>query len=299
MPPVVSAVPKRLQDSKSSIVMPFSSTSINEQFFGKGTTSIYSLLNKLDDLISQTNDALESDVSPPCLTQVPVSYSITPFGQTVMMYAQCFTQGKATVTNPDLFQFGTNEGIQYIYSADAAQRIAVILTPIEGSKTNYEVQAWIGLGYNNAGTWDSGSYGVMQLKTNSLTKNFELSVAGIGFDQCGFQLISDGLNIKAEGSQDGGTICNIPQTICKAEGAGDVDGTCVGLDFTLPALGRKFISKGINGAANGFGETRYPSSGGNILLSGSIGDALYFGPLKAIPNIGRLEVLETAPTIKK
>ena len=290
-PPVISAVPRSLHGSTSGIVMPFSSTSINEQFFGHGTTSIYSLLNKLDSLISKTNDAIENELNP-CVKQFPISYMITPFGQCVMMYSQCFTQDNGTVANPDLFQFGTRKGIQYIYSANDAQRMAVILSPIDGSKTDYEVQAWIGLGYHNAGNWGASSYGVMQLKTNSVKKTFELSVAGIGFDQCGFQLISDGANIKAEGSQDGGITCNIPQSICKSESAGNLEGTCVNLSFTLPALGRKAVSKDTNGAANSFGESHYPSTGGNILLNGSTGDNLYFGPMKAIGGIGRLQPLK-------
>lgn len=296
LPPVTLAVPKSLH-SGTGIVMPLSSKSINEQFFGNGSTSIYVLLNKLDNIISKTNETMENSLNP-CLHQFPVSYTITPFGQTVMMYAQCFTQGNGTVANPDLFQFGTKNGIQYIYSADASERMAVILSPIDGSQTNYEVQAWIGLGYDNAGTWDSESYGVMQLKTNSVTKKFELSVAGIGFDHCGLQLISDGENLKVEDSQDMGTVCNTAQRICRRESDINVEGTCTALSFTLPALGRKAISKGTNGAAKDFGDSHYPSTGGNILLTGSSGDDLYFGPMKAISGIGRLEDLTTT-NIKK
>jgi hypothetical protein len=64
------------------------------------------------------------------------------------------------------------------------------------------------------------------------------------------------------------------------------------LSFTLPALGRKAISKGTNGSLGTFGESRYPSPGGNITLTGSSGDDLYFGPMKATRGIGRLEFVK-------
>jgi hypothetical protein len=295
-PPVRTATPEALESGTGGSLKTVAKTStktmvgalnldtpdIKDRFFTEGPTSIFTLLTSLDNLITDANRPTSSS----CLTQTPVAYTITPYGQTVTMYAQCYLSVHApTASDPGFIQFGVQNGLTYIYSASGAERTAAIVTPLMNGE--YQVQSWIGLGYSNPAPWDAMSYGVMQLSANSETLAFELSVAGSGFGYCGLQMISDGTNIFTEGSVDMGTTCNASGTLCVLASDGTTTGDCSGLSFTLPALGRKAVTAGTNGAASDHGASGYPSTP-NITLTGASGDDLYFGPLTPTSGVGAL-----------
>lgn len=287
-PPVRAATPQGLGGgASSSLSKVLNLPDFRSRFFTTGPTDIFTLLTTLDDLITTAN-TLSTTSTSTCLTQTPVSYTITPYGQTVTMYGQCYNSTSPSSTaDPGFFQFGVNEGVTYIYAASGAERIAAIVTPVTGTTGQYAVQAWIGLGYLNTGTWDSMSYGVMQLTANSNTRSLELSVAGIGFGYCGLQLISDGTNIFSEGSSDMGSTCNAADTLCVAAVDGITPASCGGLSFALSALGRKDVPIGTNGAAHHSGVSQYPAAP-LVTLTGTSGDDLYFGPLTPTTGVNLL-----------
>lgn len=72
-------------------------TDLADRFFtGTGPSDLFTtLLPQVDGIINSMNS---TTLSGACLTQTPVAYSITPFGQTVQMVAQCYSQGTASYT---------------------------------------------------------------------------------------------------------------------------------------------------------------------------------------------------------
>jgi hypothetical protein len=110
-----------------------SAADVNSRFFTNGPTDIYQLLGAIDDRINGVNMGLQNSAHP-CLSQTPVAYSITPFGETVTLYAQCFENvGSLSPDDPGFVQFGQKDGVTYYYSAVGAGWTAAILTPIVAS----------------------------------------------------------------------------------------------------------------------------------------------------------------------
>ena len=307
-PPVKSATPTGLRGSSTAwlrdLILPrsafatastLSTSDFKSRFFSTGPTDILgTVLPALDNLITNINTQSASNNSA-CLTQTPVSYTVTPFGQTVTMYAQCYSQGTASYTgDPALTQFGTKDGVTYIYSAQGAEWVAAIITPITGSTSDYTVQAWIGLGYSNtsgcSSTWDGCSYGAMEINANSKTKAFEFAVAGMGLGYCGAQLKSDGTNLYATASVDMGTSCYDIGTLCVSASDGTTSGTCDTslTTFALTPLGRKSTASTATLVVGNWGVSAYPATGANLTLDGSSTDDLRFGPTTPTTGVGNI-----------
>ena len=287
---------------------------IKSRFFTMGPTSIFSILAEVDMRIAEVNQST-SDHDESCLTQEPVPYQVTPWGQTLTFYAQCArTSVKDLDNSMRLLQFGQKDGITYLYIAGGAETVAARLTPanlatpgaIDGGIASadtrdggvgqltagsaYRVDAWIGVGYNNASScgsrnsFDGCSYGVIELHTDAARRGFQLSVAGVGFGYCGAQLASDGTSVFARGSIDMGTTCQPPDTLCVAASDITTPATCLGslTSFSSPALGRQ-LTQGLNMS----GPSLYPGGAANqIVLNGTPTDSLAFGPTMVTSGVG-------------
>jgi hypothetical protein len=279
-------------------------------FSGAGPTEIVGqLMPTLDTLIGNIN-TLASQSTSACLTQTPVSYNINPAGQTIQMYAQCYVTGTAGYSgDPAFTQFGiTSTGTIYIYSAQDAEWVAAIVTPL-GSGA-YTVIAYLGVGYMNAASmnggcsatpdaWDAGSYGLIELSANSSTGTFELTTAGSGLGFCGAQLVSNGTSIYAVVSNDMGTTCGTSgasDDLCVS--AADVttasSTNCpTAANFTLSPIGRVGgVSEGksnANSCTSGltYGASTYPASP-NVTFNGTSSDSLHFGPTTPTTGTGML-----------
>lgn len=289
-PPVKAAAPAGFQTRGGRAL---DSADIRSRFFTTGPTSVFAILTAIDDRISGINTQAATSTAA-CLSQTPVAYTITPWGQTVTMYGQCYQNvGTPTAADPSLVQWGKKDGVTYLYTAVGASRVAVIATPITGT-SNYTVQAWMGVGYTNstcgAGSWDTCSYGVIQLEANSNTSTFEMVVAGMGFGYCGAQLKSDGTSVYLTGSTDMGTTCNAIDTACVSSANISNAGTCGSTltTFSLAALGRKTATGTNTGTVPiaTWAATQYPSTPGTVTLNGTATDDLYFGPLTATTGVG-------------
>ena len=264
---------------------------IKTRFFSAGKTNLSSILQTLDSRI-ETAHALTGS----CTTQTAIPYQISPFGQTVTLYAQCSqSQSPQFTGDPGILMFGTHENLTYLYSASGDQRVAAIIEPLDslgapthspGSSHDYQIEVWLGIGYGNPAS--TGSYGAVHLYVNSFTKAFEMALAGQDFGYCGAQLKSDGTQVYLVGSTDRGTTCAPPEAICV--GASDLSAaaTC-GSElqaFELPALGR-VSATGANGKT--LGASQYPGGPSNsILLTGQSIDSLGFGPTTVPAEIGSL-----------
>ncbi len=273
--------------------MGLDAANIKSRFFSAGPTNIFSILGEIDGRINEINERSRGkDV--PCLSQPAVPYTLTPFGQSVPFYAQCVSQvstptpTSATPARAAFFQFGQKDGTTYLYETIGAESIGARVAPVVGSPGQYTVDAWMGVGYENAtgcgnGTgFDDCSYGVMALEADSSHLKFELSVAGIGFGYCGAQLKSDSMTVYLKGSGDMGATCNETASLCVA--ASDVATlvACPSDSFALPALGRAATS-GPNGT---WGSSQYPGSGSDaVVLNGTSSDSLSFGPSAPTPGV--------------
>lgn len=273
-------------------------TEFKSRFFSAtGPTQVLAtVLPSLDSRITDVNTQTANSNSA-CISQTPVSYDISVFGQTVTMYAQCYYKIGASYTgDPGFVQFGVKDKVIYIYAANGAEWAASVVTPIEGSTTDYTILAYLGLGYSNefgcSSTWDGCSYGGMILEANSSTKAFELSVAGMGFGYCGAQLKSDGTNIYAEGSVDMGTTCVDSDSICLSATDATTTGTCSTelSTFALPSLGRKTVASTASLVVGSWAVSKYPASAptGNLTLNGTATDDIHFGP--SVPTTGAGDV---------
>lgn len=290
------------------------SVDFKSRFFTEGPTSIYRLLGELDRRIDDIN-AGSANSSAACLTQPPVAYTVEPFGRSLTFYAQC-TVG----TGSDFFQFGEKEGVFYLYIVGPVQHAAVRLTPLAnvassgdagspigagdvdagGASGAYYVDAWLGLGYNNAGAcgpmsgFDSCSYGVMELHTAPVRRELVLSVAGIGFGYCGAQLKSDGVRVFGRGSLDMGTSCPATSDLCVLASDVSTPSVCSGelTAFGWPALGRKATM----GTRQAFGASLYPGGADNqITLDGTATDSLDLGPTAPAEGVGTLNIVTGMP----
>ena len=303
-PPVRAAAPAALANASAqlfasptarAVMAGLSASDFQSRFFDSGPTDLFDLLAQIDDRIAGINQQSEQETNASsCLSQAPVAYDISPWGQTVTLYAQCVepvsvpdsTGGDAS----NFVQWGVNEGVTYLYVAVGAEHAAVIATPA-GTAGDVRIQGWFGVGYTNAscgpGTWDGCSYGVMQLLADASGGVFELSVAGVGFGYCGAQLKASGAVVYAVGSTDMGTTCGEPASLCVNASDFSTPANCVAVgDFVLPALGRAAVQGSdappIDGAV--FGASAYPLGGPNITLNGTATDDLAFGP--PVPTSG-------------
>jgi hypothetical protein len=307
-PPVVAATPSGFKSASlaASTVRSaalagggLSASEFKARFFSTGPTDIFGILDGIDSRIGDINSQASGDKrSAACLSQTPVAYSITPWGQSVTMYAQCYES--VTVPGPStgasFVQWGQKDGVTYLYTAIGAEHVAVIATPIAGVADHYKVQAWIGLGYSNSGcgpgTWDGCSYGVMQLVADASAGEFEFTVAGVGFGYAGAQLKSNGATVYAAASTDMGTTCGAVDSLCVAASDLTTPGTCADgtalTTFDLPAIGREAVAGSdvppINGGT--FAASQYPASGANVTLNGTASDALAFGPAAPTAGVG-------------
>jgi hypothetical protein len=264
---------------------------IRSRFFSAGPTDIFSILAEIDGRISEINQR-SNNQDAPCMSQPPVAYPLTPFGQPVTFYAQCVSHFSTPMpTDASFFQFGQKDGVTYLYEVGGAETIAARVTPAADGSGQYAVSAWLGVGNNNATScgnasgFDDCSYGVMALEANPSRMHFELTVAGIGFGYCGAQLASDGMTVHLAGSPDMGATCADQASICVS--ASDVTMTtmCASTSFDLPAIGRAATS-GPNGM---WGASRNGSEA--IVLDGTASDSLAFGP--RTPTAGVPEFVTT------
>jgi len=295
-PPVRSATPPALRPAARRMRHAFApavlqASELYERFFsGSGPTDLMTLLGEVDQRISEVNGS-----TSPCMTQAPVSYTITPFGQDIAMVAQCYRElGSSASGDPGFLQFGQQDGTTSLYVAIGAARLAAIISPIAGT-TDHQVHLWYGVGYLNAtgcgstGTFDDCSYGVTELTADASSDSFEMAVAGIGMGFCGVQFASDGTVLYGVGSGDMGSTCRDRATLCvSAADLTPVDpSACESSVYHLPGLGRH------GGAgAHVFGTSQYPDVP-NITLDGTTSDSLYFGPLEPTPGTGRLDDSKT------
>ncbi|MDB4972761.1 MAG: hypothetical protein JWN48_1102 [Myxococcaceae bacterium] len=303
------------------------SVDLKSRFFTEGPTSIYRLLAEVDARIDEINMRSLGSTAP-CLSQPPVRYDVSAFGQSIPFYAQC-----SLGAGPSSFlEFGEKDGVIYLYVAGGVQHAAVRLTreplaaatdagvpgatdagaaaapdageadaattapgPFDAGTASgtYRVDAWMGLGYNNATScgpmrgFDGCSYGVIELHADPTSRLVELSVAGVGFGYCGAQLRADATNVFARGSIDMGMTCLSTSELCVAASDVTTPAVCsAGLTkFVSPALGRKATV----GSQQSFGESQYPGSANNqITLDGSATDSLALGPIAPADGVGSL-----------
>jgi hypothetical protein len=258
---------------------------IKSRFFSVGPTNIFSILAEIDSRIGEINQRSRGQ-NVPCLSQPPVPYGLTPFGQSVPFYAQCVWRfSPPTPSNLDFLQFGQKDGIIYLYEAVGAAAVGARLTPAAGASGAYAVEAWMGVGFNNATScgnangFDDCSYGVMGLEADPSRMHFELSVAGIGFGYCGAQLKSDGMTVYVQGSPDMGATCAPSASVCVSASDVTMTSMCTSVSFHLPAIGRAATS-GPNGL---WGASQNGSQG--VVLDGTASDALAFGPSVPTPGV--------------
>jgi len=266
---------------------------IRARFFSAGPTNIFSILAEIDGRIGEINQR-SNNQNVPCLSQAPVPYTISALGQSVPFYAQCVSRvSTPTPSTRSFFQFGRNGGVVYLYEAIGAAAIAARVTPSTSGLGQPVVEAWMGVGYENAAScgnangFDDCSYGVMALKADADRAHFELTVAGIGFGYCGAQLRSDGHAVFVEGSPDMGATCAPAASVCVSAADVTMTATCPSASFELPAIGRGATS-GPNGM---WGATQYGS--GSIHLDGTASDSLAFGPSSPTPGAADFAAVPT------
>jgi hypothetical protein len=286
-PPVQEAAPTGLLSADAGLdLLELDPADIKSRFFEEGPTAIFNILKSIDGRIAGINEMSKSSTSK-CLTQTPVLYAVTDpsDGSSWNLYAQCYQM----IGDTDFIQFGTQDGVTYLYEAVGATHLAATLTPVEGAEGKYLVRVMMGVGYQNAascsdnGLFSGCSYGLILIQADSEAKTFEMSVAGVGFGYCGARLRSDGTNLLITGSADMGETCVDESTSCLladtlAAGGSCEDGAPVSA-FELPALGRKgFTDEG----GTIFGAHAAP----NITLDGTHTDALGFGPFEPTEGLG-------------
>jgi hypothetical protein len=289
-PPVRSATPAGLQTMARTVDHALDAalraSDVRERFFsGSGPTDLMTILGSIDERLSEVNMRMPS----PCTDLAPVSYTITPAGHDVELFAQCYQHFiDAAPGDPAFMQFGQRDGKTALYVAIGAARLAALVTPIEGS-TDHIVDAWYGVGYTNAAgcgtthTFDDCSYAITELHANPATKAFEMSVAGIGVGFCGIQFASDGTLLHGIGSGDMGSTCNASATLCATASDLATSDMCTSTSYALPALGRR-----AGAGAHVFGASQYPATP-NITLDGTDSDSLHFAPTAPTPGVGNFD----------
>ena len=303
-PPVRAAAPAGLQTSQHRArYQPddLSASDIQSRFFGAGPTDIFNILQSIDGRLAGINQTIQSGGAK-CLALAPVAYTLATPGAPVTMYAQCSDSvGSSQPSDPGFLQFGQKDDVTYLYQAIGQGEVAAIVTPVAndsdggvgtsgsgdgGVGFGYTVEAWLSVGTLNAASscggaadWDGCSYGVIHLWANSVTRQFEMTVAGVGFGYCGAQLASDGNVIYVTGSTDMGSTCNAVDDLCVAASDASTAASCDAgaTSFTLAPLGRRSAT----GTSETWAASEYPESAagtGNVQLDGSASDAVHFGP---------------------
>lgn len=279
-PPVRAATPTGLQAPAArrlaaAVDAALPPSELHDRFFsGSGPTDLMTLLAQIDQRLAEVNG---TDRHPACLDQAPVSYTITPAGQSVELSAQCYRRFSGATAGATAFlQFGVRDDKTSLYVAVGAARLAAVIAPVAGSM-EHTVDAWYGVGYTNAtgcgstGTFDDCSYALAELHADPSSKRFEMAVAGIGVGFCGVQFASDGTLLWAVGSGDMGTTCNARTTACVTATDLATTDSCTP-SYALPAIGRH-----AGAGAHQFGASAYPDAP-NVTLDGTASDSLHFGP---------------------
>jgi hypothetical protein len=307
-PPVRAAAPAALRATLSARRTPLAPSALvvgagtldpagfQARFFAPGPTDLFGILGAIDQRIAGINSRLASADPSPCLAQPPVAFELTPWGQAVPFYAQCYERvtGPDGVTPAGFVQWAEVAGAFYLYAPVGAGHVAAIVTPVAGVAGSFTVHAWIGVGYTNVdtlqGTWDSGSYGVIEIQADPGAGILEMTAAGVGLGFCGAQLRSDGTSVFGVGSIDMGASCVAADSLCVAASDLAAPGICAdGAPVTalaLPPIGRLAAQGSPGGQIAGqmFAESLYPAGGGNVTLDGSAGDALAIGPAAPTPG---------------
>eukprot|EP00300_Choanocystis_sp_HF-7_P022149 c21303_g1_i1.p1 GENE.c21303_g1_i1~~c21303_g1_i1.p1 ORF type:complete len:329 (-),score=55.51 c21303_g1_i1:84-1070(-) len=265
VPPVEAACPPGLKNNAKSL----DTSVIKDRFFNPtgGPSNLFDILQNVDNRIQGINDRIQQF---PCLgTATPVSFdlNIWPSG-TETFFAQC---SETFGPGPSFDQFGIVGENFYIYENGGEVMVAAKLhrDPVTGVTDRVDV--WYSVGLINLG----GSHGVVQIVALPLATPpvFEMSVAGAGLGFCGAQLRADDQTIFAIGSEDTPSCGDIDTTCCSATNVGVASTACNGTTdsgFTLPAFGRRSYST--------HAESKYPSTGGNIVLADDGNDQTRFGP---------------------
>jgi hypothetical protein len=290
-PPVERATPEGFLSAAAIAPHLLDSADIKGRFFTEGPTSIFRILDEIDGRVTGINGR-NADGTHACNSQEPVEYTITPWGQSVTMYARCFeTFGDGGADG--FIQWAQADGVTWLYSQVGSGQLAFITT--EADETDeYQVQAWLTVGDSTAEEWDGGSYGVIQLQADSAAVALELAVAGMGFGYCGAQLRSDGTIVYAEGSLDMSATCLAIDTLCVAADDVTTPATCEEplTTWEIDSLGREAApSSGIASEPakpETWGASTYPASGPNVTLDGSDTDDMHFGPTEPTAGVTAL-----------
>jgi len=255
-PPVRAAVPSSL-GGQTLAPRALDSADVKSRFFSPSPTSVFRILEEIDGRVASINDRSQNEGKHPCIDQAPVAYTLTPWGQSVTFYAQCYE----TIGNGFL-QFAKKDDVTYLF-VNVGSPVAARIAPVPSAPGKYTVHAWLSIGDGKT----EGSYGVIELEADETRSAFEMTVAGIGFGYCGAQLKSDGQNVFGKGSLDRGATCQPTDTFCGAAKDVALPGTCgAPLEtFSLPPLGRKAGSLG----GKSFGASEYPGASDSIVLDGS------------------------------
>lgn len=303
-------VPYSLSAMFESAVAPFNNKTLpvstfNTDFFQTGPTVLLNITGGVDNRASAYTSSSSS-----CKTATPVSYKITPAGQSaagVTMYASCSQQINSGFTgDPGVVLYGTQGGNFYVYQAVGTSWTAAILTP-DGS--SFDVHLWYSVGIGNGiagsnggqcgtvGQFDSCSYGVAEVLTNAASSTFQMSAAGVNMGYCGVQLGSDGTNTFAKGSAGVGGSCAGVDSVCvlsKDEQTAATGGICssatpFGNPSATPSTGTVAIgiSTGAGKAIPTIAASTYPTST-NVTLDGTSTDAVHFGPTSIPAGVASL-----------
>lgn len=267
-----------------------SSSDLAGRFFvASGPTSIFGNLGFIDARIDEINRKSRDSYSA-CVKQHPVAYQITALGETLTFHAQCWMGSGAA---RDFVQFGTKDGVTYLFDAHGAG-IAAMVIPVAAGK--YLVHAWIGTDSAGCPSWDGCSYSVLELKANESTREFELAAAGINIGYCGAQLRADATDVYAVASAATGYACGAVESQCvAASDAVTPSAACAGAGLTtfeLPPLGRAATPSSAGGT---WDASQYPGGAANtVILDGSSdgaspSDSVRIGPATPTAGVGRLD----------
>jgi hypothetical protein len=147
-----------VSDGDASTAEGLSAADIASRFFNSGPTDIYFILGSIDSQIGTINTQLQNGAQP-CLGQAAVPYTITPFGETVTLYAQCSQfVGSLTPADPGFLQFGQKDGVTYYYAAVGVEWVAAIVTPVGTTAgTSHDAGTDGGNGAESGAVDDGGS----------------------------------------------------------------------------------------------------------------------------------------------
>ena len=308
-PAVKSATPQGFQVHTAGFFS-LDAADFRSRFFESGPTNLFSILQDVDGRIEDINQQTSKRTSA-CTSQAAVPYTVTAPGGDVTLFAQCYESLSTPNGQAGAFvQWGTQDGVFYIYSAIGAEHLAAVATPLQVATgaansgtaidpNQYSIQLWFGVGYDNAAgcgsssTWDGCSYGVAEVLANPNTVSFEMSVAGVGFGYCGAQYKSDGVNLYGAGSSDMGSTCNTTDTLCVSASDGTTPATCSAAQraFTLPGLGRQqaVASPATVNTSGVWAASAYPGGSANtVVLNGTSTDSLALGPTRPTSGVGAL-----------